>query len=399
MAGLGLTSSVEIGGLSSPLAIQYAPDVLDITDFGARGDGSDTADAIDYAVSRFGVYGGVLYFPPGVYGIGRPLANTVKPITFLGLGRFSSIFRILFANGNVFTPNYSGISFRNLGWEAGVVRTGGDYVYWHPDSVEGLMDNFRMTGAWGGVNVDSGSTVILNNGMLRDGVPGQGYSIRVGAGNDHKIMQVTTDNPNGQTAAGLLVEGAQSLQVTDSDFIRGGKALHLKGGYSCKFDSTYFDTSDNGVYVEAISPVVRCDWDKCGISTHNARGVTLVGASQISSLSFTGCEINDNGKTHPTERDGMLLNGKNISVSDCSIGGNQNNPGSGIVIGAGLTDSFIEGHNRIGEITGETYKNFVAIYNVGGAGNIVANNNLKSNLWGAFGGAPITNPAPYDNLT
>lgn len=371
LAGMGLTSSLEMGAHSCPI-----PELVNIAGFGAMGDGADNTDAIEAAIASMNVYGGVLWFPPGVYGIGRPLAHTTKPVSFQGAGRFSSFFRVLFANGNAFTPKYSGISFRNISFETLIQRTGGDYVYWHTDAVEGLMDNIRMRGAWGGVNIDSGSTVILNNMMIRDGIPGQGYAVRVGRGNDHKLFQITSDNPSGQTAAGLLVEGAASLQVSDCDFIRGGKALHIKEAYSALFENTFFDSSVVGAYLEGSKPIVRCKFSNCGISSHSDRGIVVAQSTGgiVDDIAIQGCTIDFNA------HDGMFLDkGNNIDLSHNTIAGNG---GAGVLLGSGISkNDFAAFRNRIGGTPGAVANNAVGLWNMAGGnvGDSFHFNNFKNN--------------------
>lgn len=388
LAGIGLTSSLEFTR-SNP-----NPAFVNITNFGAIGDGADVAANIEAAIASMDVYGGILYFPPGVYGLGRPIANIQKPVTFMGAGKFSSFLRILFSNGNVITPAYSGISFVGLGWQTSTPRTGGDYIYWHPDAVEGLVENCRMIGGYGFVNIDSGSTVHINNVMLRDGVPNAPYMIRIGPGNDHKLSQVTTDNPNGQTAAGLLVDGALSLQVNSCDFIRGGKALYIKKAYSALFENTYFDSSVVGVYLEGTQPIVRSKFIGCGISSHSDRGVVVAqGAGGIiDDLLIHGCTIDFNA------HDGVFIDkGNNIDLSHNTIAGNG---GSGVLLGATLNkNDFSAFRNRIGGTPGAVAGNAAGVWNMAGSsiGEAFHFNNLKGNAGPVKGGNAITLPA--DNIT
>lgn len=387
LAGMGLTSSFDMG-----VKPRVNPVLVNIMDFGATGAGEDVSANIEAAIASMDVYGGVLWFPPGVYGLGRPIANTNKGVSFQGAGKFSSFFRVLFANGNVFTPQYSGVSFRNISFETLLQRTGGDYVFWHQDAVEGLMDNVRMTGQWGGVNIDSGATVILSNMMIRNGIAGQGYAVRVGRGNDHKLFQITSDNPSGQTAAGLLVEGAASLQVTDCDFIRGGKAVHIKEAYSALFENTFFDSSVVGAYLEGSKPIVRCKFSNCGISSHSDRGIVVLQSTGgiVDDIGIRGCTIDFNG------RDGVFLDkGNNIDLSHNTIAGNG---GAGVLVGSGVNkNDFSVFRNRIGGTSGAVANNAVGLWNLGGGniGEAFHFNNFKGNNTVKGGN---TTSLPTDNI-
>jgi hypothetical protein len=384
LAGIGIYSPPTMWPNQTP----PAPALISIADLGHTGDGSDASPAIYAALSDFDpTYGGILFFPPGDYG----LSSTVfvnKPVTIQCSGIFSTQFTTNFPSGDAFFMDAKGISIRDFRMVSSVPRTGGAGIHWTLNSNQGMMERYLIRNQFIGSKVETGSTFYMVNGSIREGATGAGScAVDMLGKNDIHIEGLTVDTTGGQPEAGLKVDGTESLQCDRLQIIHAGKALWMREAYSCFFHDSFFDTSDYGVHIDAIRPIVRCHFIGGGVSSHGGRGVHIGGTSIIDDISFSNCQINSNGS------DGMLLNGNNIKVNNCSIAGNV---GSGIVLGSALKDIFITG-NRIGETVGAVGPNFLGIYNMGGYDDVVIDkNNLKSNTWGAWGGV---GSIPTGNIT
>jgi hypothetical protein len=360
---------------------------LNLADFGADGSGMDATIPLTNAIAALGAYGGMIVFPPGDFPISQVVTST-KPVGLIGSGVQTTVIRATTPADNVLIFDYPGCSMQGIRMSSIVPRTGGHYIRMTPSSNNAIISDCYLRYYHGGIKVETGATVHIERTSMRDGVTGAGtYAIHLGGGNDYHINDVSIDNPLGQPEAGIVIDGTLSLQSSGCDIMRAGKALWVKHAYSAFFENTFFDSSETGIFIEAMYPIVRCKFSGCGVSSHSGRGVHMQGPSIIDDIIFSHCDFDFNGQ------DGLLINGNNVKVVNSSIAGNG---GSGIVLGSSLNDSFITG-NRIGETEGASGQNVLGIYNLGGyTDTIIEKNNLKGNTWGAWGGA---GSLPAGNIT
>jgi hypothetical protein len=243
-------------------AFLYLPQqpTVDVTAFGAKGDGvSDNADAINAAQASLPT-GGTLYFPPGTYAL-RSQAVVLRQsnLVFRGAGMYKSLLKRISGEGSLIysRPQYpvETISFEDLGFDNNPDETSGSILQVSGDAVTGI---FRVSRCqfWQPVQpavlLTDMRDVIIEDSIFHSPGTASGTGIQLNYSSQDIIIRrnrflwlkesivVNSDDEN-------VIYSASGYRITDNYFDGGWwliKSLFSGGGDSVSYTGT--GLSDTG---------------------------------------------------------------------------------------------------------------------------------------------------------
>ena len=218
----GSVSDVKIAP-SSRLYDRIA-NIFDVMDYGATGVGGDDTAAFIAGVAAVSARGGgVLYVPPGVYGIAVTGVNVPSNVTILGAGRGATVLKPL---GNLTAGTLSIAGKTNVHFE-GITFDGVNSTTNIPVVTYNLCDRFSVTKceflnfAVFGLSINGGT-----NGEVQDnyfnfptpvGTQNQALNISVSAGSVNNV------NVRRNVMIGSAMDVAGSYLKIEGNFINGWK--------------------------------------------------------------------------------------------------------------------------------------------------------------------------------
>lgn len=242
---IGLEVSSTIGKVFGASVSRYLEakllDVISVKDFGAKGDGkTDDAAAINAAIAyakSTANYGGVIWFPDGIYCVSSPIILTGSGFSFVGNAPKSSVIMATYTDGNIIQIGMAGDYYNendgiyNLGITSASPMTSGAAI--RADGVYNLQVNNIIArgdlhdGIVLGNPVRSTFGIFLSH-LFLSGIHNRGLVL-----GDHATtqLQVVTDtfmsdsvilpgNPN--AVCGICVYAAGGFYATNVDVTSSG---------------------------------------------------------------------------------------------------------------------------------------------------------------------------------
>jgi hypothetical protein len=321
--------------------------VVNVLDYGAKGDGStDDRAAIQAAINAAGA-GGVsargvdLFFPAGVYAISGTLTCPFNNVLLRGSGWQSTVLLATFTTTDILQlgdgTTHNGCGLMDMSVWCNAARTTGASI-----NVNLMHDctirNFVVNNYFQGILVQGASLKVwIENGEINAGHAADGVGIQVtnGAGGDTYVGNIVmSNNPASKPAAGIQITQTGHTRLWGCNITSCVKGLVVNPGASqdvnylfiddCLFDSCgthgahFAPTNATG----RIRSVISVNSWYSGTTTTGAatNGIELggVASSTCDGLSFVGCRILNN------QRHGVsvLATAQNVSFTDCTIAGN-----------------------------------------------------------------------------
>ncbi len=337
--------------------------ILNVRDYGAKGDGStDDRAAIQSAINAAvaaGVSGrGVdLYFPSGVYAYSGVLTVVGNNVRLVGSGWQSTVLYGTFTTGDMIHlgngSGHSGLSITDMSLWCSAARTTGSTVNVDFAS-DTVLNRLVYNNYFTGVTVQGASLKVwitcceFNNGHPADGI---GINVVNGAGGDTYIYDSIWSNP----PASKPLAGIQIVQTGHTSIARCNVTSCVYGLYVVPgntqdvsylfIDDTLFDScSSAGAYFYASNATaarirsVECvnSWFSGSTAGPGILFNTAGGTSVLDGVEFVGCRILNNNQNGVT-----LTAGNNIDFSDCMVCGNgqaSSNTLDGIAIAANVNN-------------------------------------------------------------
>ncbi len=392
-------------------------DMVNILDFGAKPDGSDSTRAIqnainDKAAQAGGLANGVIYFPPGTYGI----SSTIKipaGISIKGEGAGITMFRAIGQCKTVFSLAYSSTHhFEGFGIELVQMKPGTCDAFLINHVFDLSMENVSIFNASIGLKIICGSEHRYSGVRIRSSqtsgieIHGKGKDI----GSDYFFRSVVMDSdPAAQPkTAGMCVRSSGAIWLDGCDFIHQHVGLLLAPTLATDFIEWLFTTnsafdscSDSGVvFAPAEGTYVNgTSFSDCWAATCNGYGFRLAGAGRIDGLRIDATRVFNN------QRSGILVSNPratNLFFSNCDVSCNSTakpKTDAGIEIAGGVSGFNITGC-RSGQLANfpNTQQNGILV--CAGSSNhyMVTNNDLRLNGVGLLDLGTGTNKIVNNNL-
>jgi len=264
---VGIESLLALLPLRVPAAPQAAGGgVINVRDFGALGDGADDdypAIARALAAARkvgplgSGVRGSIVFFPPGVYRVSRPLDCTLGQFNLVGSGAYQTVLRGATRGSGDAVIDFTGAAFSSVrGMLIDVVTDAGGMPTPRSSTVGILVARARGGGSVTAVNL-SDVVVRLKSDPAANGGKGTValYNFAAEEANYHNVwlrgdsaLVVASDNEPAHWGYGLssnyaeILRGSASMtavSVTGHSTLVGlaGPALRLNGGAALQVDA------------------------------------------------------------------------------------------------------------------------------------------------------------------
>jgi len=336
------------GGEYGYVPVGYIRPVINVLDYGAKGDGATNDQvAIQAAINAAGADGvsgrGVdVWFPAGVYALGSTLAVPFNNVMLRGAGWQSTVLYATFTTGDILQlgngTSKSGCGLMNMSVWCNAARTTGASINVNAMN-DCLIQNFVINNCFQGVLIQGTSLKVwvdqgeINNAHAADGV---GVQVTNGAGGDTYLANIVMSNsPASKPAAGIQLTQAGHVSIIRCNVTSCIKGLHVNPSTSQDvsylfIDHSLFDSCGthgahfNGTTAASsrIRSVMAMNSWFSGTTTTGATSsgieFTASGGAIVDGLSFIGCRILNN------QRHGVLINAgpTNISFTDCSFAGN-----------------------------------------------------------------------------
>jgi len=321
--------------------------IINVLDYGAKGDGStDDKAAIQAAINAAGA-GGVsargvdVYFPPGVYAITGVLTCPFNNVLLRGSGWQSTVIYASHTTGDILQlgdgTTHSGCGLTDMSVWCSAARTTGATI-----NVNLMHDctirNFVINNCFQGIFIQGASLKVwvengeINNAHVTDGI---GIQVTNGLGGDTYIGNIVMSNsPASKPAVGIQITQAGHARLWGCNITSCAYGLSVNPGanqdVSYLFvDDCLFDSCGLGGAAFNVTSATACrirsfmsinSWYSGTVVTAGV-GIAVVGTAGgvIDGLSFIGCRILNN------QRHGVTLayaSAQNISFTDCTISGN-----------------------------------------------------------------------------
>lgn len=221
MPGGGIATGTKVG------IHTLLPDVFNVRDFGAVGDGnSDDATSIQLAIDAAeAAEGGIVLFPPGTYKITSRLTVDTSGVSLRGCGRGTTTISVAtnglagaITLGGVTGPTLN-VGIANLTLTASITPTSGVHLLFDRTH-RAFCDHVEILNAWTCAQI--GTAANLEGTLLT------------------RISDSRLDNISTSTAEGLLIYGEAGLWLTRVHF-NGTQGQNTKGIYF--FSTEGFDTA------------------------------------------------------------------------------------------------------------------------------------------------------------
>ena len=322
--------------------------MLNVKDFGAKGDGA-TNDyaAIQAAINAAGA-GGVsargvdLYFPAGVYYYGSVLTIPFSNVMFRGAGWQSTVLMATFTTGDMIQigngTSKSGCGLMNMSIWCTAARTTGASININAMN-DCLIQNFVINNCFQGILIQGASLKVwIDQGEINNiGVTtGVGVQITNGLGGDTYLKDIVmSNNPANKPAAGIQISQAGHVSIIRCNVTSCIKGLHVNPVTSQDVSYLFLEHSlfdSCGTHGAHFNPTaaasarirsviaVNCWFSGSTTTGAGSYGIefTVASSAICDGLSFIGCRILNN------QRHGVMINAgpTNISFTDCTMAGN-----------------------------------------------------------------------------
>jgi hypothetical protein len=354
---------------------------------------SNTAVAnADLALS--GVYGGVIYFPKGIYLVTAITISNAADVRGDGIG--ATQIYAGDATSNVFTATGSSVSFHDFSMSASVTRTAGRYFYATTTSSIVQFYNLYLLNWYFGIDVE-GTNYTIRDSILTNGVAASGEGIRIGFDSspgtlsDIVIDNIKVDNASGaRPFACVAIGAAGDVSMIDDNLQHCVQDLSIQPSGSSVVASVYsvnsfFDNAGSyGVFAQpqgSGAAIVRSRFIGPWASSAGVDGMffdTSAHGGTIDGVDIIGAHVFDNTSQ------GLSVAGTGtvrVKILGSEIAANTN---AGVLINAGVTNFQIQ-ENTIGP-SGAFGANNYAIQILAGASNQyeITGNDLCGNTTGAL---------------
>ena len=390
------------GGETSNIIVTQSSVMVNVRDFGVKGDGSDESAAIGSLLASVDVSSGVhLYFPSGTYRFTSPLAVTKNNFFMDGDGAGLTILHFDSADGTALTVSgVSNVSFRNFTLicfnSATNTRTGGSAIKVY-NSGNYTLENLAITDGYTGLDLEKAYSGVIRCVNITEYVSGgsfDGVKVREAISNFFDSVDVNCRNVGWRFGAAIdtMTLDKCSVQKTASCLPACGMRFEndsasLASPRWVRADKCYMEVADVGISYDVDSGYGISFSDCYSAWGKNAFRIGSAADIQIRGGDFFGCYEN-----------GIVVEGaSNIlvdgaTVSECSQKGSS--LFSGILLGAASTGVRVTGC-RSGESSLLDSANLQScgIEILSGASNyIITNNDFAGNVAGGIldGGGSVS---------
>lgn len=344
----------SLGALKTTSSTSGAFTIVNVRDYGAKGDGStDDKSAIQQAINQAGAMGvsgrGVdVFFPAGVYAVSGPITCTFNNVMLRGAGWQSTIIYCTITTGDVVqfgdgAATVAGCGLMNMSvWKSAAATTGSSININKMNDV--LLQNFVVNNCFIGINIQGASIKVwVDQGEINNATSATGHGIQVtnGAAGDTYIRAIVmSNNPGSKPASGINLVQTGHCAIINCNITSANKGLLVNPSTSQDVSYLFIEHSlfdscgSHGAHFNGTTAAssrirnVMCIDSWFSGSTTSGVGIefTASGGAIVDALSFIGCRLLNN------TNHGALINAGplNISFTDCTVSGN----------GTALTNSF-----------------------------------------------------------
>lgn len=407
------TGSPTIGGVPIPTYPQTAAEISasvtptnytypagNVLRYGANSTPgtTDMTAAFQAAGNAWGATGGRVAIPAGTYLIAGSV-NYTNPVLLAGDGSSATTLTTNSAVNNVVTFNANDSGMENIGFNASVTRTTGNYV----SVINGSnfhARKYKMFNYAVGVFISGGSTDWLDSAIYYSPAANAVGILLTGGTGDVYIDHHTISNAAlVTTAVGIQVQNATAVNIVDCDIIHHGTSLLLNpgngqtAGYIWAMND-YFDSGVNGVSFSptgtGIVQIVHIIGSESNAHTGPAvlfnTGGTINGVDIVNLISASD------------PNNIQILAGSDIHINGLAAQGSASLVNSGVNVAAGVS-SWSVTNSRIGAAYGRPGK-AIGINVAPGASNnyIITGNDLTGNTSNLLDGGTGTSKLVNNNL-
>jgi hypothetical protein len=263
--------------------------VVNVRNYGAVGDGvADDTVAVQAALAALPNNKGILYFPPGTYGIGSAIQTTTPGITVRGAGLFATrIVALAGFVGNLLTiggqfSTVEDITLDGAGLATDILKITNNRV---------LCRHLYITGATGSGLILEGTVTVPAHGnhftdVLVLGCTAYGVNIKGSFVYDQQFEQLWV----GTSGVGVRVEGSNSFFSNLHVWGCGSVGVEIRA-LSCRFANVHIETNTgSGVTVfNAARTVIHGGH----IWKNGSVGINITGSADR--CQFVGLNVRENG--------------------------------------------------------------------------------------------------------
>jgi hypothetical protein len=315
--------------------------IFDVTTFGARGTGTtDDSAAIQAAIAAANdIGGGVIWFPPGTYAIGKALEiGGMDFITFRGSGIDATILTSTSPTEPIFDSDFeaSWRLWEDMTLTSSVTKTGGALMDLARER-RSTLRHLKLIRFFDGIHLDSYEVMLLDSIQLTN-PSGPGTAMTIGRpANAPQGANLTINNSffrgtDGRDGVGENVTGVDGIIIYDADAVfmfnndlAGYRRSTLRiepltRSFNHHFLQNYFDATQEGPNIDVGGPGGKAQITFTGNWIASAGQMAGGPASKV--LTAVGMRIRNEGTYGPWNvTGGRVFNtlGRGIEVLAASI--------------------------------------------------------------------------------
>ena len=346
-ARVGVASGTVAAGDDARIRSAAPLEMGDLRRYGWKGDGSDDTAAFAAALAGLPASGGTIVVPYSPAGTTLGAITVDRPVTIRGEGGPGGLTLLRPANlaGTMFTVTAPFVTFTDL--SIGPINpsttkaTAGSYIVVQPSAARFRAQRLTLSEFHEGItiagNVASVELLEIRGFLYSTGLSQSSALLHFQGGVDVRVSNITANGPGTGTAdvrAGIWVENIGDGVISNADIIAMGTDLLVTPGNGQAVTSlwvvdSFLDTAVRGAWFAptGTGQIGRCRLSNVWASSHSQEGIRIE--------SGNGVDI-DMAHVFLNAGHGIALaGGVNLRVLGGQIG---QNGGSGVYVGAGLTD-------------------------------------------------------------
>lgn len=265
------------------------------TDYGVVADGAtDDTLAMQAVIAASALTGDRdIVLPSGVICVGDVIKIDAMGTTIRGANRLATIIKTMHPSCNILELNGWYSEARDIGFDAGVSRTGGTSV--HLKGAHTQLENFRIENDVIGVHL-TGAAAEISKGLLGTGLAHSTRILVDGGDTSQVIDRVVCGAQNGPFPDfGIRVVDSAALIIRGTRIMTAGVGLALlpgagQGVHSLFASDCFFDSGSTGIMVAPTNGgnVSRVRFSGCWTGGGTANGVDIHkdGTGSISGVHF-----------------------------------------------------------------------------------------------------------------
>jgi hypothetical protein len=301
-------------------------------DYGVTGDGGDQTLQMQALIAASASTGDRdIVLPSGVICVGDTIKIDAMGTTLRGANRLGTIIKTMHASKNILELNGWYSEARDIGFDAGVPRTGGTSV--HLLGAHTKLRDFMINNDFVGVHM-TGAVASIKSGLLGTGLAHSTRILVDGGDTSQLIDDVVCGAQNGPFPDfGVRVVDSAALVIRGTRIMNAGVGLALlpgagQGVHSLYASDSFFDSGSTGIMVAPTNGgnVSRCRWSGCWTGGGTANGVDIhkdaAGSGSISGMHFDAHHSINNvlsGFSVGTGVEDFAINGGEIAGNDFGV--------------------------------------------------------------------------------